>query len=70
MPVFRAFFYMCLGDPNEQILPMKIKSHLREKVPDKEAPLPCSLTGPLWRGMPISRTFLSLSLGELADGAL
>jgi len=43
MPVFRAFFGICLGDPNEQILLMKIKSHLCEKVPDKEAPLPCSL---------------------------
>jgi len=69
MPVFRAFFYVSLGDPNEQILPMKIKSHLCEKVPGKEAPLPYSPTGPLWRGMPISRTFFS-SVGELCDGAL
>jgi hypothetical protein len=45
MSVFRAFFYICLGDPNEQILLMKIKSHLGEKVPDKEATFLCSLDG-------------------------
>jgi hypothetical protein len=70
MIVFKAFFYICLGDPNEQILQTKIKSHICEKVPDKEAPFYVSPTAPVWRAMPISRTFLPLSLGELGVGAL